>query len=70
MKHSAAHTVMEQAADAGPIFKGMKFEVKQMDLPNVSISHIYHHIESELELLQNNLEGQIVRLPIHKKMQF
>ena len=67
MKHSAARTVVEQAADAGPMFKGMKVEVKQMETPNVAVSRIYRFIEAELEKLQNGAKGRILQLASHKK---
>ena len=47
-KHSASCTVVEQAADTGPMFKAMKALIKDMDLPNLSVSHIYHHIDNKL----------------------
>ena len=63
-KHSASRTAVEQAADTGPMFKGMKSILKNMDLPNAAISHIYHYLEQELAKLQ---EEEVMILPNHKK---
>ena len=66
-KHSATRTVVEQAADAGPMFKGMKCNVKQMDSPNASINRVYRFIEDEI----NNMHDDgVLCLPLHKKRLF
>ena len=56
MKHSAARTVVEQAADTRPMIKGMKANVKEMESPNASNSKIFHFLEAELLRLQCNNE--------------
>ena len=71
MKHSAARTVVEQAADAGPMFKGMKCSVKQGEQPNSCTSPIYQYLEqSFIELSDTSTDPcktNIVILPNHKK---
>ena len=49
LKHSAARTVVVQATNAGPIFKGMTSSVKQGDQLNASISsQIYQYLKESL----------------------
>ena len=68
-KHSAAQTVVEQAADAAPNFKMVKSIVKSMNTPHHNSNHILHNIDSVLSKLENEEmgEGKIVRLKSHKK---
>ena len=63
-KHSASRTAVEQAADTGPMFKIMKSVIKEMEIPNATVNHIYHHIDMELKRLQENNE---LILSSHKK---
>ena len=51
-KYLAARTVVEQAANVGPMFKGMKSNVKQMDSPNASMNRVYCCLEDELNDIQ------------------
>lgn len=63
-KHSAARTGVEQAADQGVMFKGLKRLIKEMDTPHHSCSPIIKMIESTLDSM--NAGGKL-KLLAHKK---
>ena len=71
MKHSAARTGVEQAADTSPIFKIMKKLVREMYTPHASSNSMVHYLENEFEKLQcpttSSHESKILRLSNHKK---
>ena len=62
-KHSDSRTAVEQAADTGPMFKAIML-IKEMDSPNATVNHIYHHIDKELKKLQ---ESGLLVLSTHKR---
>ena len=63
-KHSAARTGVEQAADTGPMFKGMKALLKTMENPHAATNSIFHDLETKI----NHLEYcNVMLLPSHKK---
>ena len=72
MKHGAARTVVEQVADAGPMFKGMKLSVKTSNQPNSSTSPIFLHLEitlSELaEAINDPTDTKVVVSAHHKRI--
>ena len=53
IKHSATFIIVEQTADAGPMFKGIKCYMKEMAIPNSSGSSIYSFLETEFKNFYN-----------------
>ena len=69
-KHSASRTVVEQAADVGPMFKMMKQAVKKMPPTTSASSPLFIRLTdilTKLETRQSSDSNRIVVLPLHKK---
>ena len=69
-KHSASRTGVEQAADAGCMFKCTKQQIPKTNTPHVSNNGVYFALEKEINALINNSRdatGRVLNLLKHKK---
>ena len=66
-KHSAARTGSEQSADVGPNFKLVKKNFKTREVQHENTNPIVTIVKELLVRLENNVEGDVVRLKSHKK---
>ena len=63
-KHSAARTVVEQAADCAPNFKFLKKDLKTMEVPHECMNPIVKFLKEKLDKLERD---NILKLKSHKK---
>ena len=71
-KHSAARTSVEQAADAGPMFKELKRLNNNTKSPHTCNSSVFHFLQTAIDSLENennssSVNGRRLNLPSHKK---
>ena len=68
-KQSAARTAVEQSADLGPTFKGVKKGLKTREVPHQNTNAIVKMLKDHLLMLEDDSNGSrdIVRLASHKK---